>query len=154
MTQPRAVWYTTKSNTAELEFDIPKKETELIIKNEIGKDITTSLVIAEAVGKQHKNVLQDIRNLKCSEEYTRLNFQPSEYIDSTGRKLIMYHVTKVGFSYLLARYTGKKALKFKNDFIQAFNVNESLLNSDAYIVQRALEITARQVTPQFCGARL
>jgi len=135
-------------------LDIPKKETELIIKNEIGKNITTSLVIAEAVGKQHKNIIRDIRGLKCSEEFTRLNFEPSEYIDSTGRKLIIYHVTKVGFSYLLARYIGKKALKFKNDFIQAFNVNESLLNSDAYIVQRALEITARQVTPQFCGARL
>lgn len=54
-----------------------------------GKPSVTSLQIAEAFGKSHKNVLADIRVTiaKCSESFTGLNFQLSGYKDSTGRNL-------------------------------------------------------------------
>lgn len=45
-----------------------------------GKLFTTSLVIAKVFDKEHKNVLQTIRNLNCSSEFSRLNFQPTSHL--------------------------------------------------------------------------
>lgn len=106
--------------------------------------MTTSLNIAEIFGKQHKNVLQDIRNLDCSEEFTRLNFQPSEYTDITGRKLPYYTMTRDGFTFLVMGYRGKKAAAFKEAYIKAFNQMEKELNSwrqtrdKAKVIRRSL----------------
>ena len=60
-----------------------------------------------AFEKEHKSVLADIRNTvsKCSESFTGLNFQISEYTDSTGRKLPMYILTKDGFMMLALEYS-------------------------------------------------
>lgn len=48
--------------------------------------MTSSLDVAEYFGKRHDNVLQTIKNLDCSEEFRRLNFQESCYFlkDSGG----------------------------------------------------------------------
>ena len=54
----------------------------------------TSREIAEITGKEHKNVMRDIRAEKEKLELeginTELIFQPSEYIDSTGRTLPIF----------------------------------------------------------------
>lgn len=92
--------------------------------------VTTSLVIAEAFEKQHKNVLQAISRLECSKEFTELNFQPSSYLDSTGRALPMYQVTRDGFTFLAMGFTGKRAAEFKERFIEAFNAMERALLED------------------------
>lgn len=75
---------------------------------ENGRAVTTSVAVAEYFRKLHKNVIQKIEMLDCSPEFTRLNFQPSEYTDSTGRKLPMYQITKNGFVFLVIGFTGKK----------------------------------------------
>lgn len=51
-----------------------------------GKAIVTSLHIAQVFGKVHKNVLQNIEVLlaDCPPEFSRLNFQPSDYTDERG----------------------------------------------------------------------
>jgi len=84
---------------------------------------TTSLKIAEHFGKQHKNVLRDIEALiaDCPANFTELNFEPSNYTDSTGRKLPMYYVFFDGFILLVMGYTGPKALAMKLAYIGAFN---------------------------------
>lgn len=105
----------------------------IVLKNVPNYDkaeaITTSMNVAEVFGKQHKNVLQDIRSLDCSEEFTRLNFQLSEYTDPTGRKLPMYNITRDGFTFLVMGYRGKKAAQFKEAYIKAFNRMEKELSS-------------------------
>lgn len=53
----------------------------LVLTNRAGKDITTSLIVAEVFGKRHDNVLADIKNLTCSEQFRLLNFQESVYIN-------------------------------------------------------------------------
>ncbi len=94
-----------------------------------GKVVTTSQSVADYFIKQHKNVIQKIESLDCSPEFTRLNFQPSEYTDSTGRKLPMYEMTKDGFIFLVMGFTGKKAAAFKEAYICEFNRMEAeLLN--------------------------
>lgn len=88
--------------------------------------ITTSLVVAEMFGKEHKNVLRDIESLECSEEFSRLNFEPSTY-KVRGKDYPIYFITRDGFSFLAMGYTGAKAAKFKEAFIAAFNRMEQAL---------------------------
>ncbi|EAO0751821.1 Rha family transcriptional regulator [Salmonella enterica] len=89
--------------------------------------VTTSVAVAEYFRKLHKNVIQKIEMLDCSPEFTRLNFQPSEYTDSTGRKLPMYQITKNGFVFLVMGFTGKKAAAFKEAYIAEFDRMENEL---------------------------
>ena len=61
---------------------------------------------------------------KCPEEFTAHNFVESNYTDSTGRKLPMYTMTRDGFTLLVMGYTGKEAMRFKLEYIEAFNAME------------------------------
>lgn len=93
---------------------------------------TTSKVIAEAFGVLHKNVLAKIQSLEIPTDFSRLNFQPAEYLDEQGKTRKQYTITRDGFTLLAMGFTGKKAMKFKIDFINAFNAMEAeLLNRAA-----------------------
>lgn len=91
------------------------------------KSVVTSLDIAETFGKEHKNVLKDIRELECSEEFSRLNFEPTSYKDKFNREQPMYYVTRDGFTILVMGYVGEKAMKFKEGYIRQFNAMEKAL---------------------------
>ena len=77
------------------------------------KAFCSSLQVAEEFGKEHKNVLADIRNLDCSEEFNALNFQQiRRTVDLGGgrtRKDPMFLMTRDGFMFLVMGYRGKKA---------------------------------------------
>lgn len=89
------------------------------------KPMTTSLQVAAFFGKEHKNVLQDIRNILAAVgDSTGLNFQLSEYKDSTGRSLPMYLMDKDAFTLLVMGYTGEDAMRFKLAYIRRFNEME------------------------------
>lgn len=118
---------------------------ELVITSATGKDVTTSLIVAEIFGKEHKNVLQDVRNLNCSDEFHRLNFQPIKYIDSKGRKQIASEFTKDGFSFLVMGYNGAKAGEFKERFINEFNKHAALLQNPDYILAQAQRILYERI---------
>ncbi len=62
--------------------------------------MTDSLIVAEVFGKLHKNVLQSIETLECSQGFYRLNFQPVDYIDSKGESRPYYNITRDGFLFL------------------------------------------------------
>lgn len=100
------------------------------------KATTTSILIAEAFGKHHKNILQSIDRLECSAEFTELNFQPSSYQDTSGRMLPCFEITRDGFTFLAMGFTGKKAAEFKEAFIAQFNKMEKLLLDGAADVKR------------------
>ena len=100
---------------------------------------TTSLKVAELFGKQHKNVLQKLECLDCSHEFTELNFQLSEYLDSTGRKLPMYEMTKDGFIFLVMGFTGAAAAKIKEAYINTFNQMAAILYNNDDNHQQILE---------------
>ncbi|EEX7589173.1 transcriptional regulator [Escherichia coli] len=97
---------------------------------ENGRAATTSVAVAEFFRKLHKNVIQKIEALECSSEFTELNFKPSEYTDSTGRKLPMYQITKNGFVFLVMGFTGKKAAAFKEAYIAEFDRMEAELRQN------------------------
>lgn len=88
---------------------------------ENGKTVTDSLTVAEVFGKEHKRVMQDIRELECTEEFNRHNFVPIGYTDLRNRSKPKYLITQDGFSFLVMGYTGKEAARFKEMYIMEFN---------------------------------
>ena len=95
--------------------------------------LTTSLNVAEIFGKTHGNVLRDINNLDCSEEFRKINFDKlfiiKELPNGGTRKDPYYTMTRDGFTFLVMGYRGKKAAAFKEAYIKAFNQMEKELNS-------------------------
>lgn len=118
---------------------------ELVIQNSKGNDVTTSLIVAQVFGKEHRNVCRDIESLSCSESFNALNFERIEYTDVKGRVQRAYQMTKDGFSFLVMGYTGEKAGQFKERFINEFNKREKLLKSEDYILLRSQEILNNRV---------
>lgn len=114
-------------------------ETRKLNKREIV--VVTSLDVAETFEKEHKNVLKDIRELTCSEEFSRLNFEPTEYRDRFNRNQPMYYITRDGFTILAMGYTGEKAMKFKEAYIRQFNAMEAILQGK--LIEREKGIAVR-----------
>jgi Rha family phage regulatory protein len=99
-----------------------------------GLAFCSSRQVAGEFNKQHKNVLQSIDAITdptngASEDFTRLNFQPSSYSDSSGKKNREYLMTKDGFAILTMGFTGKKAMRFKEAYINRFNQMESFIRN-------------------------
>ncbi len=92
----------------------------IVMKN--GHPVTTSRYVAEAFGKEHKNVLQTINELDCSDEFAGLNFQPGSYFDANKQARPMYHLTKNGFMFLVMGFKGHEAARVKEDYIRAFDM--------------------------------
>ena len=71
------------------------------------KGTMTSLEIAEITGKEHYNIVRDIKDeiSKLGTERAELIFELSEYKDTTGRKLPMYIANVQGILQLGARYS-------------------------------------------------
>ena len=93
-----------------------------------------SRFVADRFGKEHKNVLRIINGI-CSEEsgysweFTELNFEPSRYFDSTGRKLPCYMLTREGFAVVVMGFTGPEADRFKEWFVNRFKEMEHQLKA-------------------------
>lgn len=108
---------------------------------EISKDkqvITTSLRVAEVFGKRHDNILRQINSLIGSlreqQDFSPLKneeakFAVANYKDEQGKLRKQYIITRDGFTLLAMGFTGSKALKFKLQYIQAFNAMEAKLKT-------------------------
>jgi Rha family phage regulatory protein len=86
-----------------------------------GQPMVSSLKVAEHFGKQHKNVLRDIKTLDCSPEFNRRNFEPVEYVDAKGEVRPAVTMTRDGFVFLVMGYTGQAAARLKEAYIARFN---------------------------------
>lgn len=108
-----------------------------------GRVLVSSVDVAEHFEKRHKNVIQSIENLRKSDKsFTGLNFQPSEYEDSSGRVLPSYLMTRDGFTLLVMGFTGYKAIEWKIKYIKAFNAMEAQIAKQAAAALPPKEETA------------
>jgi Rha family phage regulatory protein len=86
--------------------------------------MTDSLQVARRYKKAHKNVLQSFDKLVAEiedEEFSRLNFQPSEYVDERGKTQRMVRMTKNGFIVLIGSFTGKPARSIMVKYVKCFD---------------------------------
>lgn len=94
---------------------------EIIGKRYEERLVTTSLKVAEHFEKEHKNVLQAIENLVA--ENSAANFFILTTYRNRGKEYPMYEMDRDGFSLLAMGFTGEKALRWKLDYIKAFNLS-------------------------------
>ena len=73
-----------------------------------GKQVpaVTSLQVAEAFGKEHKHVMEAIRNLLESDGFSQSNFRLVNYMDAKGEERPMYIMSRDGFVLLGMGFTG------------------------------------------------
>lgn len=92
--------------------------------------VVTSLDVAERFHKTHAHILRDIANLLNSNESKNglvEMFTKGYYKDSKGERRPMFYMNRDGFSLLVMGFNGKDALKWKLQYIEAFNKMESYI---------------------------
>jgi len=104
------------------QIDILKQT--LIIKD--GHPVATSLKVAEAFNREHRTVLQAIRDMECSPQFRQQNFLQMAHFRAnpvTGGQTESpcYEMTKNGFLFLAMGFTGQKAALLREGYIRAFD---------------------------------
>lgn len=112
----------------------------LLVSREGDRIYTTSLMVAEHFHKRHDHVVRNIENLLADLEsdspilgsqtdFSRLNFDLSEYKNQRGKTYPMYRLSHDGFALLAMGFTGKDALAWKVQFLAAFRDMERHLQA-------------------------
>lgn len=100
--------------------------------------LTTSLKVAETFKKNHRDVIRSIKNLTAQNCAVKKMFVESTYVNNRGQEQPMYYMNRDGFTLLAMGFTGKDAMKFKLQYIDAFN------KMDQYIKEQQLPQTREQ----------
>lgn len=96
----------------------------VILKNK--EAVTTSLQVAESFEKKHRHVLSAIDELKegVAENWADLFWEDTYVHPQNKQSYRIIYMNRDGFSLLAMGFTGKKALNFKLQYIEAFNKME------------------------------
>ena len=95
--------------------------TDIVIKKDGTELKTNSKNVADVFDNPHRTVLNDIKKLKCSDEFREQHFMLSSYISNQNKELPCVEMTDKGFYFLALGYTGDKAAKFKEAYINEFD---------------------------------
>lgn len=101
----------------------------LLVSRDGDRIFTTSLLVAEFSKKRHKDVLRAIENKLrvLSAAFNGRNFAPVEYVDAKGERRKMYEMTEEGFALTMMGFTGKEAVQWQENFIEAFVAQRAAL---------------------------
>ena len=111
-----------------------------------GQAVTSSLQVAEYFGKKHQHVMEKVRALlaEIPSDWGVSNFRQSSYFNLQGKEQPCYEMTKDGFTLLAMGFTGKKAMEFKIDYINAFNEMADFILSDGINLQQQFLIADKE----------
>ncbi|AKI03811.1 phage regulatory protein [Lactobacillus salivarius] len=107
---------------------------ELVIMHD-KQVVTTSSKVAEIFEKEHKNVMQSIKNLTAENSAVKKMFVEDSYLNSRNQQQPMYYMNRDGFTLLAMGFTGSKAMEFKLKYIDAFNRMEERIKQ-TYVIQK------------------
>lgn len=120
---------------------------EMVFRGQNDQALTSSLLVAEKFEKEHKHVLDAIRQILAAENSAAKFFTESMYVNR-GKEYPLYIMNRDGFSLLVMGFTGDRALQFKLEYIAAFNkMEETIKNGGFQIPQNfseALHLAAEQ----------
>lgn len=100
--------------------------TDIILSTQNGEPVASSRQIAENFGKEHKHVLDAVKNLVAENSAAKSMFYETTF-ENRGKQYPMYLMNRDGFSLLVMGFTGKAALEWKLKYIAAFNEMEKQL---------------------------
>ncbi|MFJ8247315.1 Rha family transcriptional regulator [Peribacillus asahii] len=112
-----------------VELKIVEKDNQLVV---------SSIDVAEMVGKEHKNLMRDIRGyvevLEVSSNLSASNFfAEGTYIDGSNRIKPCYYLTRKGCDMVANKMTGKKGIQFTAVYVEKFYEMENHIKQDAQI---------------------
>lgn len=100
---------------------------ELSVFQQGGVDVIDSRSVAEAIGKDHRHLIRDIRSYsEIIENSNETNFGlvdffiPSTYTDAKGEERPCYLLTKKGCDMVANKMTGEKGVLFTAAYVTAF----------------------------------
>lgn len=100
---------------------------ELSVFQQGGVDVIDSRSVAEAIGKDHRHLIRDIRSYaEIIENSNEPNFGlvdffiPSTYTDAKGEERPCYLLTKKGCDMVANKMTGEKGVLFTAAYVTAF----------------------------------
>lgn len=105
------------------EYIVDYHQADRAVLNQL---VTSSQIIAAYFNKEHKDVLESVRNILAAENSATKFFYTASFLNR-GKRYPMYFMNRDGFSLLAMGFTGKKALEWKIRYIQAFNEMERKL---------------------------
>ena len=103
--------------------------------------------VAEMVGKEHKNIIRDIRGYV--KELGELKIEPtdffteSEYTDKSNRKKPCYLVSKKGCEFIAHKLTGVKGTEFTAKYINRFHDMKEVIQEN--VIPQGKELLALAV---------
>lgn len=135
--------------------NVPLFDDSVISK---ANEYLTSLDIAEVTGKEHKNVLRDIRNL-LDQGVDQLNFEPVEYTDKKGEKRPCYRLTPKGCLILASGYDAllrekiiNRLEEYEKGHVPSYQINDPIARAEAWIVEQkemqALMLENKRMQPK------
>lgn len=134
---------------------------DLVFQGKNNQVLTSSLLVAEKFGKRHAEVLDAVRELmaktekstfvenqKLNKMFALIEQEIPMPVGGGVKKVPAYVMNRDGFTLLVMGFTGKKALQFKLDYIEAFNKMESAIKSGGFHIpssfKEALLLAAHQ----------
>ncbi|MED3466403.1 MULTISPECIES: Rha family transcriptional regulator [Bacillus] len=100
---------------------VNERKNKLVFESN-GKIVTDSLTIASMFGKEHNNVLKDVRKQidYAGQEFGQVNFHQSTYINTQNKRMPKYDLTEEAFALVAMSYNTKEAVQMKIRFIEEF----------------------------------
>lgn len=117
---------------------------EIVYRGDSNQPLTNSKLVAEVFGKEHRNVVRDIKNLieggVLKNEQTPM-FEETTYVNEQNKQSYpMFIMNQDGFTLLAMGFNGKKAMEFKLKYIEAFNaMKRQIEQSNPSVPQNYLE---------------
>lgn len=99
----------------------------IVFQGSEGQPLTNSVLVAEKFEKRHCDLIKAIKNMTTQNCVVQNMFVESTYFNSQSKEQPMYIMNRDGFTLLAMGFTGKKALQFKLDYIEAFNKIEKAI---------------------------
>ncbi|MFC5773718.1 phage regulatory protein/antirepressor Ant [Ectobacillus antri] len=125
------------------------KELVFVDKGEV---VTDSLTVAEVFEKEHAKVIRAIEDLGCSTDFRKANFGVSEYrVAGNNKTYKKYLIKRDGLVFLVMGFTGEKAARFKEMYIEAFNHMEERLrqlSTPSYMLEDPIKRAERWIEEQ------
>lgn len=119
--------------------------------------ITDSRAVAIAFKRQHRNVRRIIDAMLVSQhaeirEHAAQHFERSSYVDSTGRRQVMYRMTRAGFAELAMGFTGDLSRILRIRFLNAFEeVTQRLQRAEKTITEMLNDHSKRAAVSETKG---
>lgn len=112
--------------------------------------VTSSVQVAKTFGKQHKHVLESIKNL-VAENLAAKSMFAEGYYENRGKEYRMFYLNRDGFTLLAMGFTGNRALEFKLKYISAFNQMENeikTMSKDSYMIDDRVKRAEKWITEE------